>query len=106
MKPLITLLGALVLLVMVMFYSAFTWGYILFRYSEWFIAPVFTSFPVVSYVQCIGLMFVIGLFKSHNTNKYTYEGIEIKSESNYGVYFIAPWVILLLGYIVHIFVVK
>lgn len=106
MKSFATLLGALLLLVVVMFYSSFSWGYVLFLYRDWFIAPAFPTFPILSYTQCVGLMFVLALFRNHALNKYLYKDVEVKAEPNLWMFFLGPWVTLALANIIHVFVVK
>lgn len=92
------LIGILVLIPILIIYSGFSWGLVVFNFYNWFILPIFPELPVITLIQAVGLMFFIGLFnktdsKNDIKDDYTtkYSGL-IKS-------IISPWLSLLLGYL-------
>jgi len=85
-----------ILLVAGMFvYHTLSWGLVLFKFWGWFVLPVFTTLPVITFAQAIGLMFVIGLFTG------TSEIIkkEYKEEWSVWIGLAYPWLTLIFGWI-------
>jgi hypothetical protein len=39
-------------------------GFVLSRFWTWFINPKFTSAPLLNYLDCVGLMIIIGFFQA------------------------------------------
>jgi hypothetical protein len=79
-------------------YDTLCWGLVMYKFWDWFLLPVFPELPALSFVQALGLMFVVGLFK----NQYIQN---IKSEytnSNYGQFFWMPWATLFFGWLAHV----
>jgi len=79
-------------------YNAFAWGLVLFKFWAWFMLPVFVALPALTFVQALGLMFVIGLFKNHNVQTIKKEYLD-NTLSN--VYLFMPWVTLGLGWLAY-----
>ena len=82
-------------------YDTLCWGLVLFKFWGWFVLPVFVALPVLTFVQALGLMFVIGLFKSN------FNGENIKDEykkNKYGsslAILLMPWVALFFGWLAY-----
>jgi len=91
----------LVFIGLVFIYETLTWGLVLFKFWGWFVLPVFVALPALTFVQALGLMFVIGLFKLN----YTGEGIKDefkKNEWNSVITLIVfPWITLLFGWLAY-----
>jgi len=83
----------------IFFYEIFTWAFILFKFWFWFCLPVFVGLPEITFVQAVGLMFVINLFKNHNAQKIKKEYVDKKNKDMY-VYM--PWATLFLGWLMHL----
>jgi hypothetical protein len=77
-------------------YTTFTWGLVVYKFWYWFIIPVFTTVPHVNYIQAIGLMLFISLFKNHHSD----------SKSSNLMLFLTPWVVLFLGWLTNIFILN
>ena len=102
-----TIIGVLVAIIVVVVilgaafvYDTLAWGLVLHKFWGWFVLPVFVDLPVLTFVQALGLMFVIGLFKSHVT-----QSIKKKYREEYTslyVLLLAPWVSLLFGYLAYV----
>jgi hypothetical protein len=82
-------------------YDALAWGLVLYKFWAWFVLPVFVALPVLTFVQALGLMFVVGLFKSN----YAGEGLADKyKKSKYQstvLTLINPWFTLLFGWLAY-----
>jgi len=74
------------------------WGWVLFKFWGWFVLPVFVTLPALTFVQALGLMFVIGLFKNH---KMVSIKAKYKDTSNWWVYWAMPWFTLLFGWLAY-----
>ena len=82
-------------------YDALTWGLVLYKFWGWFVLPVFITLPTITFVQALGLMFVISLFKSN------FSGENIKDEFKKNNYtqpiqiLLTPWFILFFGWLAY-----
>ena len=95
------LLGAIIVIAIVLglfLYDTLSWGLVLFKFWGWFVLPVFVAMPALTFVQAIGLMFVIGLFKNHKT-QILKEQYKDKRFSN--LYLYMPWITLALGWVAY-----
>lgn len=95
------LLGAIIVIAIILglfLYDTLSWGLVLFKFWGWFVLPVFVTLPALTFVQAIGLMFVIGLFKNHKSQiiKKQY-----KDERFENIYLYMPWVTLALGWVAY-----
>ncbi len=106
MATLITVLIALLVFVVVVgglfIYDTLVWGLVLYKFWGWFVLPVFVTLPALTFVQALGLMFVVGLFKSN------FAGENLKDEykkSKYGQVWgvlLMPWMALLFGWLAYV----
>lgn len=79
-------------------YGSVSWGLVMYKFWYWFLLPVFPSLPHVTFVQAVGLMFFVGLF--HGINSQVLKK-EYKDEGAATLVAIAaPWLTLLVGWIV------
>ncbi len=63
------ILIAIILIGVLITYSTLMYGYVLWCFWYWFILPVFPELPEITFVQAIGLMFFVSLFKYSSTAK-------------------------------------
>lgn len=91
MEALLVLLGGLALVAVTSLYFTLSWAYVCFKFWYWFILPVFTDLPHCTFIQCIGLMFFIGLFKQHTMKE------NKDDEVNWPGVILLPWISLLIG---------
>ena len=81
-------------------YSTLSWGLVLYKFWGWFVLPIFVTLPALTFVQALGLMFVISLFKNQ-----TIQSIkkEYKDESTtMSLIFLSPWISLFFGWLAYI----
>lgn len=85
-------------------YGALAQGFVIKNFWIWFVQPTFTGLPLLSYEQCVGLSLILLLFRSRG-NKETqyYKGEKIKTKTSWGALITGPWVLLGMGYIIHLF---
>lgn len=101
-----TIIGVLIAIIIVVVilgaafvYDTLAWGLVLYKFWGWFVLPVFVDLPEIMFVQALGLMFVIGLFKNHAT-----QSIKKQYREEYTslyVLLLAPWVSLLFGWLAY-----
>lgn len=81
-------------------YTMLSWGYVLYKFWEWFVLPVFHTLPSITMYQAVGLMFVVNLFKSHvPANTPDNETTTTKKVGNMIGACITPWVTLVIAYL-------
>lgn len=87
-----------VILGLAFIYSTLAWGLVLHKFWGWFVLPVFTDLPDITFVEALGLMFVIGLFKGvmHQSIKKEYRD----TNAEYAL-LLAPWVSLFFGWLAY-----
>lgn len=96
MEALLLILGGILLIA----YNAFAWGFILYKFWNWFVLPIFVDLPHISIVQAIGLMCVVNLFHSRYNGeniKKEYKDVTISVTS-----LVLPWASLFLGWLIKI----
>jgi hypothetical protein len=80
-------------------YSTLSWGFVFFKFWNWFVLPVFSSLPVLTYVGATGLMFVVGLFQLNRSfPKETDKQMQVTG------FFLNPWLTLLLAYLIKVLI--
>jgi hypothetical protein len=106
-EKLTVFLGVLSLIVLGIFYGALTWGLICWKFWYWFLLPVFPALPHVAFIECVGLMMFITLFRNHTAQQIIEDDYTTTSYNTVVfINFLMPWVILGMGYFVHVFIVK
>ena len=80
-------------------YSSIMGGLVVFKFWYWFVLPVFPELPNITYVQAIGLMLFIGLFKNNGKSN-----DNDNQKENLLLYFLTPILMLVVGGIVHAFI--
>ncbi len=78
-------------------YGAFSWGYVLYCFWDWFLLPVFPAVGEIAYSKAVGLMYFISLFNISNSSE------NVKAEYKDGTAnlvsgLLLPWITLLLGW--------
>lgn len=100
METIVAIIIAILVIFGMLIYSSFSWGFVCMKFWMWFILPLFPMLPVLSFIQCVGLMFFIGLFNiKHSSN------FEKSNEQNYsaiGTSIILPWITLFFAWIIKI----
>lgn len=84
-------------------YGALVWGLVMYKFWGWFVLPIFTNLPAIEFKQAVGLAVFIGLF--HTVQSQVLKK-EYKDETQSIILpIIAPWVTLIIGWLVHIIIV-
>lgn len=91
------------LIVVLFLYDTLAWGLVLFKFWGWFVLPVFVALPALSFVQALGLMFVIGLFKNHNTQLIKKE---YKVDNMDWLMWVMPWATLFFGWLAYVLFIQ
>jgi len=97
-----TIIAAIIFIVFIgiMFvYDALSWGLVMYKFWGWFVLPVFTTLPVLTFVQALGLMFVIGLFKNHITGDNIKDEYKRNKWESALILLIFPWITLIFGWL-------
>lgn len=97
------LLGTLAGIAILLIYSAFAWGFVLYKLYGWFLMPVFTTLPVITFTQAVGIMLFLRLFKSTDSKEKKIGDQKIKSETNWGLALSAPWIVLAITAFIKLF---
>ena len=96
METLLIILGSIFLVCGVLIYNIFSWGFVVYKFWSWFLMPIFPELIEITYLQAIGVIFVISLFKANGQfMKKEY----IDETSAYTSLFLSPWLLLILGYV-------
>ena len=99
METLLKFLGAALLAAVIFVGYSLLSGYIVYKFWGWFILPVFPFLPIITIIQGIGIGMFISLFGRDTT---VYLKDEYQSESAKYMIGIKPFIVLLVGYLVHI----
>lgn len=104
------ILGALLAIVLaipfIILYSSFSWAYVLLIFWSWFILPVFPQLPEITFYQALGLYLFTTFFKNHYYTPFNkkFEKENVDNNIKYTVMFLGPWLTLLIGYFIHLFI--
>lgn len=95
-----------VLFAAALLYSAFSWGFVTFKFWYWFILPIFPALPHVTFYQSVGLFLFINLFQV-STKKATKEPEKTDNENRGELIgtMLAPWLTLLIGYCIYLIII-
>ncbi len=97
----ITLIVVLMFLFLTTYFS-FSWGFVLYKFWYWFLIPVFTELPEISFWAAVGLMMFVTLFKNHGHKPAIKEEYINKSKQSGNAFasFLTPWMVLLIGFVI------
>ena len=90
---------------LIIWYNAFSYGYVAIQFHEWFIAPILPQVPVFSIYEYAGLILFIGIFTRRRGESFPKIKNEYLEEKEYQrlvrslVPYVRPWGLLLCGYI-------
>ena len=73
-------------------------GFMILKFWEWFIIPVFTFAPVINIGQAIGLSLFLSLFKSSVSIKRQYRDDESYTQLAQAIF------VFVLGWIIHLII--
>lgn len=96
---LLTIIGALALVGLLVIYSSASWGFVLYKMWGWFVLPVFPMLPSINFIEALGLMFIISLFKNQPT---TMKEEFVDNSKNTTYFLLGPWMTLLVAWFIKI----
>lgn len=96
-----TSIGVTALVIFALSYGVFTWGLVFWKFWYWFFLPVFPAFPAITFLQGVGLMFVVDLFKNQTQVAIKDEYKDKKAGAIMPL--IVPWLTLGLGWLFKVF---
>jgi hypothetical protein len=99
MEVILGIILAIIFIAGALVYSAFSWGLVVWKFWYWFLLPVFPAAPAITFVQAVGLMFLISLTHQAETQVLKKEYKE-EWTAVFGAV-IAPWLTLLIGWIAY-----
>ena len=103
MELILILLGALAIILLLVFYNAFAWGYVSSIIYTWFIIPIFPETPVLTWMQLAGIMFLVNCFVHNTTTNYIKK--DYKDETTGLILgLISPWFTLFFAWIFKTFI--
>jgi hypothetical protein len=102
MELLLMLIGVIVLLGVAILYSSLTWGLLVWKFWYWFLLPVFPALPAITFLQAVGIMFFICLFKGVPAQVIKDEYVDKTNGTIASI--IAPWLTLFIGWLVKIII--
>lgn len=102
MEILLMGLGVVVLLGIALFYGAFSWGLVTWKFWYWFLLPIFPTLPAITFLQAVGLAFFISLFKGQPAQAIKKEYAD---QTNMAIaQILAPWLTLFVGWLVKVII--
>lgn len=99
---LLALIGGLMIVPIMLFYGAFSWGYVSLKAYNWFILTNWINMPNFTLIEIISIKLVIGVFF---TQSQVHLKKEFKDEAGFWFSFIfLPWITLVLLWILNLFI--
>lgn len=92
----------LLLIGFIFLYETLVWGLVLYKFWGWFVLPIFTTLPEINFVQALGLMFVVGLFKSNYIGENIHDDYKKKFGSSFITTYVMPWLTLFFGWLAYV----
>lgn len=100
METLITLIGGIGLAAILIIYSSFAWGYIIYVFYNWFVLTSLPDLPHFSITQFIGfslfLRAIMPTVTTHIKDEY------LDKTNQYVFTFLGPWIFLSFGWLLKI----
>lgn len=99
MEALIALVLIIVLITIGLLYSSLSWGFVLYKFWGWFLIDNFqhSFLTQITFIQAVGLMFIINLFKNHNDY---HKDENIDKNKMWANIVLNPWIALICGWII------
>lgn len=88
---------AVLIIAGVIIYNVFSWGTVVFYFWQWFLLPIFPSAPAITFIQAIGLYFLISLTHQQESQSVKKEYRDDWQPAVGAI--LAPWITLFIGWI-------
>ena len=90
------ILSIFFLLSVSLIYYTVSWGVVVYNFYNWFLLPVFTTLPIITFSSALGLGLFLDLFRSSNKR--------IKEKHTIYLTVLNPWILLTIGYILKLII--
>ena len=94
-------MGILLLVLFLILYNTFSWGYVASVFYKWFVLLWFPDLPQFGYLQFIGFILFISVIMPKHTEEIKDE--YVNHEKTVLNYVIKPWLTLFVGWIIKLF---
>lgn len=102
MESLLVLLMTLGFALLMVAYVGFSWGFVVWKFWYWFLLPVFPALPAITFIQAVGIMFFISLFKT--TPSQTLKDDYINKQITTAMFILAPWIAFAAGWFIKLLI--
>lgn len=102
MESLLVLLITFGVALLMVAYVGFSWGFVAWKFWYWFLLPVFPALPAITFIQAVGIMFFISLFKTVPAQvlKDDYVNKEITTATS----ILSPWIAFVAGWFIKLLI--
>jgi hypothetical protein len=102
MEALLVIVGGAALITLLLVYSSFASGFVLYKFYYWFLLPIVPSLPHFSLIECIGIMLFLVAVKSGNGNDDFKDEVKKSSSEMLASALVKPWMILGMGWLLKV----
>ena len=102
MESLLVLLITLGFALLMVAYMGFSWGFVAWKFWHWFLLPVFTALPAITFIQAVGIMLFISLFKTIPSQVLKDEYVDKKMATAMSI--LAPWIAFAAGWFIKLLI--
>lgn len=92
-------LGKIFLILLGLTYGALVGGLTVLKFYTWFLLPVFTTLPIITFTQAIGISMFLSILKTSKDKSKDKDDVKYWAELC-----IIPWIILLIGFILKVII--
>jgi len=86
-------------------YKIFSMAFVLYKFYRWLVAPFLVHPPAFPFKAFLGLSVIITLIiGTQDSALETVNSKEIEKETNWPAIILYPWLMFLIGYIIHLFI--
>lgn len=93
-------IGGVTLIALFFIYNIFSWGFVFYKFYNWFILPVFTNLPQITFISAVGISIFTSMLNRNNQIK-----IDKTEEIEYTKAFLSialPFLVLGLGWLTYV----
>jgi len=94
------------IILITLLYSTFSYAVVIMLFWDWFLKPVFPNLIEITYLQSVGLALTMTLIKSQLSlisTKQEENSTFVMFTKSIGI-ILAPWLLLLVGYLIKLFI--
>ena len=88
---------ALIIFLLIIGYTSFSWGFVVHKFYYWFILPMLPTWQHFDIIQFIAIMFFVSCF--HRNTSLIVKDEYRKKEQEWILLFVGPWIMLFTGWV-------